>query len=299
MSTNPGSSIGTNAAYGGRTSVKAFNDSLAMLPSRGILSGWGCAPVSGMTVQLGGDEINRDVAIAEDAVGNRISINNRSEMPIEVTLAEAAEGGARVDLIVAYVVDPPTSSGTYADNPDACGLIVVSGTTSSSPEAPDDGAIRTAITLDGESGETAYYVVLASVLVGSGATMITADDITGGEKVGIQDITADSSFSTTSNKPVANKVVTAAVVGETETYIIPTSRWTNRSDLGAFKYAANVSVAHQITSGTIVELINDNAVSFAEYGFSVGSVSGQMVAIYAVKPPEVSVTLKINYKEVA
>ena len=52
--TNPNNAVGTNAAYGGRTSVNAFNDDLTIY-SRGILSGWACSPKSGMTVQIGGN----------------------------------------------------------------------------------------------------------------------------------------------------------------------------------------------------------------------------------------------------
>lgn len=189
--TNPDNSIGTNAAYGGRTSVNAFNDDLAAY-SRGVLSGWACAPSSGLTVALGGNSSVRDVAVAEDNAGNKVTINNISGAPVEATVGAAPAANSRIDAIVAYVDNPPQGSDTIADNYEACGLIVVAGTASSSPVAPSDGAIRSAITADGASGATAYYAVLAYVTVASGATDITASDISGGKNATITNIITDT-----------------------------------------------------------------------------------------------------------
>lgn len=178
--TNPDNAIGTNAAYGGRTSVNARNDVLGLFSGRGVLSGWACSPDSGMTVVLGGDGSTRDVAIVEDASGNRTTVDNISGSPVPVTLPAAPASNSRIDSIVAYVNNPPSGSATVIDNPEACGIIAVSGTASSSPQAPNDTAIRQAITADGASGSTAYYVVLANVTVDSGTTDIVADNIAAG-----------------------------------------------------------------------------------------------------------------------
>lgn len=183
--TNPDSSIGTNGAYGGRTSVNAFNDNLAIYTSRGIVSGWACAPSSGMTVALGGTSGVRDVAIAEDPNGNRTTINNISGQPVQVAISAAPATNSRIDSIVAYVENPPAGSSTEVDNPAACGIIAVSGTTAASPSAPSDATIRSAITADGGTGSTAYYVVLANVTVANGTTDITSDNIKSGEYAGI------------------------------------------------------------------------------------------------------------------
>jgi hypothetical protein len=56
----------------------------------------------------------------------------------------------------------------------------VSGTASASPTAPTDSQIRSAITADGASGTTAYYVVLATVTIPAGTTDITTDNIANG-----------------------------------------------------------------------------------------------------------------------
>lgn len=180
--TNPNNAVGTNAAYGGRTSVNAFNDDLTIY-SRGILSGWACSPKSGMTVQIGGNGADRDAAVAEDNAGNKTSINNISGSPIDVTIPAAPATNNRIDLIVAYADNPPSGTSTVVDNPAACGIIVVSGTAASSPTAPTNAAIRSAITADGATGSTAYYVILAKIRVGTGVTTIGSGVITQGAKV--------------------------------------------------------------------------------------------------------------------
>lgn len=176
---NPNDAVGTNGAFGGRTSVNAFNDILSAFSGRGIVSGWGCAPSSGLTVQLGGNGANRDVAIAEDASGNKTTINNISQAPVAMTVSAAPASNSRIDVIVAYVEDSPQGSGV-TDNPDVVNLLVVSGAVASSPIAPNDSAIRTAITADGASGATAYYVVLAQVTIPTGTTDIDATMISAG-----------------------------------------------------------------------------------------------------------------------
>ncbi len=178
--TNPDNAVGTNAAYGGRTSVNAFNDDLGAY-SRGILSGWACEPSSGLTVALGGAADTRDVAVAEDAGGNKTTINNISASPIEVTIGAAPASNTRIDAIVAYVDASPQGSATITDNYEACGLITAQGTASSTPVAPNESTIRTAITADGASGATAYYVVLAYITIANGTTTLTAANISAGE----------------------------------------------------------------------------------------------------------------------
>ena len=97
-----------------------------------------------------------------------------------MTMSAAPSTNSRIDLIVAYVDNPPTGTSSVADNPAACGIIAVDGIASASPVAPDDNAIRTAITADGASGSTAYYVILATITIATGTTDITAGDIAGG-----------------------------------------------------------------------------------------------------------------------
>lgn len=176
--TNPNDSVGTNGAYGGRTSVNALNDVLASFTGRGVLSGWAVTVSSGMTVNVGGAAGVRDVAIAEDNAGNRTTVDNRSSSPISVTLSAASASSTRIDCIVAYVNNPATVLVTTIDNPGTCGIIAVNGTTS----APDESAIRAAITADGGTGSTAYYVVLATITIAAGTTDLTGSNIAQGAK---------------------------------------------------------------------------------------------------------------------
>lgn len=174
-------SIGTNGAFGGRTSVNALNDGLAIYEAQGVISGFHISPNAGMTIAIGGSGLVRDVAIAQDNLGNRTTIDNITQQPIVLTIPAAPAANARIDSIVAYVNNPPQGEATVTDNPGACGLIVASGNISASPVAPDEGTIRTAITTAGASGSTAYYVELGQVLVESGTTDITANMITQGK----------------------------------------------------------------------------------------------------------------------
>lgn len=205
--TNPGNAVGTNGAYGGRTSVNAFNDNLAGYKGRGILSGWNCSPKSGLTVALGGSGTTRDVAIAEDDIGNKTTVNNVSQQPVDITLAEAPTLGQRIDCIVAYVNNPPEGNSDTIDNPSACGLIAVTGQIAeNNPVAPTESDIRAAIGADGGASTTAYYVVLATITVLQGATDIVADNIQGGQEIG--SITVDAALNPLSKNPVENRVIT-------------------------------------------------------------------------------------------
>ena len=178
---NPNNAVGTNGAFGGRTSVNALNDVLATFTGSGVLSGWAIEPKSGMSVEVGGASGLRDVAVAQDNNGNRTTIDNISQSPIQVDMASAPSTGSRIDAIVGYVENPPQGSATVIDNPSACGVMAVSGTASSSPSAPTESAIRTALTAAGINGATAYIAVLGYVTIPAGTTDIDASMIGGAQ----------------------------------------------------------------------------------------------------------------------
>lgn len=196
MATNPNNAVGTNGAFGGRTSVNAFNDVLSIFNGRGIVQGWDMAPNEGMIINIGGDGTTRDVAVAEDNIGNKTTINNISEEPIALTIPAAPAASSRIDAVVAYVDNPAQGSATETDNPAACGLIVVEGTVATTPTAPDEEAIRTAITADGGAGTVAYYVVLGTVTVASGTTDISANMLTKGGYAAVKSDNVDCTYST-------------------------------------------------------------------------------------------------------
>ena len=212
--TNPGNAVGTNGAYGGRTSVNAFNDVLSAFDGPGIIAGWQCVPKAGLTVSLGGSALQRDVAIAQNDIGQRTTANNISTQPVDVTLAAAPTAGQRIDAIVAYVNNPPESNSDEIDNPDACGLITVSSSVTTNPTVPTESMIRDAITADGASGATAYYVVLATINVQTGASVITQNDIMAGKKAVVTNLEiADKSI--TGDKIADNTITSSNIDFET------------------------------------------------------------------------------------
>ena len=255
--TNPNNAVGTNAAYGGRTSVNAFNDDLNIY-SRGIISGWACSPKSGMTVQIGGNGSERDVAAAEDNAGNKTSINNISGSPIDVTIPAAPATNNRIDLIVAYADNPPSGTSTVVDNPAACGIIVVSGTAAASPTAPTDATIRSAITADGASGSTAYYVILAQIRVGTGVTTIGSGVITQGAKV---ESGAKAGASTVSTNSIADGAVTSDKVDWT-TFM------TVLYDGGTVGTNATLSLADSVANYARIKVFFRTNDTDPDYGFT-------------------------------
>lgn len=272
MASNPNNAVGTNGAFGGRTSVNAFNDVLSIFNSRGIVQGWDMAPNSGMIINIGGDGSTRDVAVAEDNIGNKTTINNISEEPIPVEIPAAPATGSRIDAVVAYVDNPAQGSATVTDNYGACGLIVVSGAAASSPVAPTEADIRSAITADGGAGTVAYYVVLGTVTVATGTTDISANMLKKGAYAGV---TSDNVDFTTFNSKIttdmiANSAVTPAKV-----------------DLGKMYYSLTVSGDFQATSlvskgtltvpaGTYLVGVNGHA------GTGGASDTNYSAAIYAI-----------------
>lgn len=182
--TNPENAVGTNAAFGGRTSPNAFNDVLsgflvpptsARLRTGGTLSGWRISGANAAQILIGGGDA-RDVAVAVDPNGNAVTVNNISGQPITVDMPAKPTTGTRRDTIVAYVNNPPKGSATAPDNPAACGIIAVAGAGGNT--LPTTAAIQAAITADGGEGATAYFVRLVTVSRSSTETDINTDKST-------------------------------------------------------------------------------------------------------------------------
>lgn len=242
--TNPNNAIGTNGAFSGRTSPNALNDILGAF-SKGIVSGWACSPKTGMTVQLGGSASTRDVALAEDNAGNKLTIDNRSGAPVEVTLGGAPSTNNRIDAIVAYVDNPSTGDDTTTDNPSTCGIIAVSGTVAANPTAPSDAQIRAAITTDGATGGVAYYVVLATILVGTNVTTIGSGVITSGAIAQVaaaqNQVATDAQATAIAANTLAEALASFVNINTYTTYST-TSQFTRLAGSGTCS-SANVTVA--------------------------------------------------------
>lgn len=225
--TNPNNAVGTPAAFSGRTSVKAFNN-ITGAYTRGIISGWACAPVSGLTVAVGGNAGTRDIAVAEDASGCRTTISNISEAPIEVVLSSSPSTYNRLDAIVAYVEPSPTGDSSTQDNPAACGIIPVAGTAAANPVQPTDAQIRSAITTDGGTGTSAYYVILGIIERTPGQTTIASGNIS--KAAASQDTTMepiDITAEITTNGIAPHKLFTISGKHLSFTYQGPSQSWQN------------------------------------------------------------------------
>ena len=81
---------------------------------------------------------------------------------------------------------------------------------------------------------------------------------------------------------------------DVESYAI--SAWTPLASSSPYTYKATVTATYTIGNDTTVELINDQAVLFAKYGFAIGEISGQTVTIYSIGVPDINVTLEVEYR---
>jgi len=79
-----------------------------------------------------------------------------------------------------------------------------------------------------------------------------------------------------------------------ESHTIQSNSWGALSDKAPFTHSATVTATATIGANTLVELINDNAVNFANYGFAIGAISGQTITIYSVGAPSAAVTLSFD-----
>lgn len=84
--------------------------------------------------------------------------------------------------------------------------------------------------------------------------------------------------------------------GTIETVTIPSTSWVALADSDPYDFSDTVVLSTTIGADSLVELINDQAVLFANHGFAIGSVSGQNVTIYSIGTPSSSVTLKVVVK---
>ena len=119
----------------------------------------------------------------------------------------------------------------------------------------------------------------------------------------VYDIT-DGSSTQTSTETVTNEISPIdfnlynlyLIEGTTaiENHTIVTSAWTALSGSAPYTYSATVTVTAEISETSIIELYNNNAVLFAQYGFAIGAVSGQNVTVYSIGQPTESVALTIQ-----
>lgn len=187
--TNPDNIVRVRARNGGRASVYEANG-WAQAYNSGLLEGNGVLQNTSadMNVLVGGSTTKPDVVLAENPAGYKVGLDIVGQQAVAIT---APATNSRISAIVAYTDDLSlaTTEDTITGSPASCGLIVVNGTTGSTPSAPTDNQIRTAITADGATGSQAAYAVVATILVESSTTTITNSLITNNiAKIGSQNI---------------------------------------------------------------------------------------------------------------
>lgn len=171
--TNPGNIVRIRSRNGGRASVYEAN-MWAQGFSSGLFSGAGVIQNTSadLNVLVGGSPSKPDVVIAQNPAGYNIALDIIGQQAIQIVPPAT---NSRIASVIAYTDDLslPSSSATTTGSPASCGLIVVYGTTASSPQPPSDSVIRTAITADGATGSQAVYGVIANITVQSTTTTIT------------------------------------------------------------------------------------------------------------------------------
>lgn len=79
-----------------------------------------------------------------------------------------------------------------------------------------------------------------------------------------------------------------------ETKYIQTTDWIALSNNAPYTYFTTTTATTTISENAIVELINDNPVLFATYGFAIDSVNNQNIIIYSINQPDSVVSLTIG-----
>lgn len=88
----------------------------------------------------------------------------------------------------------------------------------------------------------------------------------------------------------------AQAVGTTETFTKATSDWTALAASSPYTYSTTVTLATTLSASSEVELINDQLVAFANYGFGILSITGQVATIASIGQPDSSITFKIKVR---
>lgn len=176
--TNPDNTVRVRARKNGRASVYEAN-AWAQPYSTGALTGTAVTATSPATlgVTINGDANAPAIVIAKNPSGYKIALDLTAEVSLPLT---APASTSQIVAIVAYT-DDLSVIGTDSEetgSPSSCGLLAVYGTASSSPVAPSDAAIRTAITADGANGAEASYAILATISLTSTTTAVSANNIT-------------------------------------------------------------------------------------------------------------------------
>lgn len=95
---------------------------------------------------------------------------------------------------------------------------------------------------------------------------------------------------------VLKDLIDSSAIGTTETFTKATSDWTALAASSPYTYSTTVTLATTLSASSEVELINDQLVAFANYGFGILSITGQVATIASIGQPDSSITFKIKVR---
>ena len=254
---------------------------------RGYFSGFACTQTTpaGMSIQIGGGG-SSDSALLVLSAGRCVLLSTDGE-PQVVTIPTAPASGSRIDAVVSYI--DTTSADPEAETPgtpEYVKTIVVSGTAASSPSAPTDAQIVSAL----PAGASAKYYRWCDVRVAQGATTITNSNITDRKPASPNVYWTTSDFNTAANSRINALVpnmivqrapyVAAVTVNASAT---TTPKITAPRARSGFKFLCWVMLA---TSGFVGVFYPENPTSATTtcYGVVPGGDSGKLKA-YALYVP--------------
>lgn len=142
---------------------------------RAYFSGFACTQTSpsGMSIQIGGGDDVDSAAIFTDS--DRAVLLSTDGTPETVTIPTAPASGSRIDAVVSYIdTSSPSADDETPGTPEYVHTIVVSGTAASSPSAPTDAQIVSAL----PAGANSKYYRWCDVTVAASQTVITNSNIT-------------------------------------------------------------------------------------------------------------------------
>ena len=148
----------------------------------------------------------------------------------------------------------------------------------------------------GGGGGTSDFNQLSNRPKYNGAAMTGETDIPAAPTV-VQ-TTGNSTTSVMSQDAVTSALSSKEDKGTTISLVINPASWSD--ELGIDPYTKSVEIAWMmpLTNDSVVELINDDPVNFAKYGFAIQSVntSTNIIKVISIGAPDTFVSLTINVK---
>lgn len=134
---------------------------------------------------------------------------------------------------------------------------------------------------------------------GGGGTTYTAGDgidITN-DTISVDTDTIQEKLTAGNGIDITNNTISAnGGGGITETFTKATADWSALAASSPYTYSTTVTLATTLGANNEVELINDQLIAFANYGFGILSVSGQVATIASIGQPNSSITFKIKVR---